>query len=139
MIPGMPLIYSGQEAGLNKRLRFFEKDTIDWTTVKYHDFYTRLISMKKDHKPLWNGAYGAPMVQLENNYPLQVVSFARMQDDVAVIAIFNLSDEPVTGLKVKLNDFSGKMTQPLSGKQVELAAEATLNLEPWQYEVFVKE
>ena len=29
-VPGMPLIYSGQEAGLNKKLRFFDKDTIPW-------------------------------------------------------------------------------------------------------------
>ena len=28
-MPGMPLIYNGQESSLNKRLRFFEKDTID--------------------------------------------------------------------------------------------------------------
>ena len=28
-LPGMPLVYSGQEAGLNKRLQFFIKDTID--------------------------------------------------------------------------------------------------------------
>ena len=26
----MPLLYSGQEVSLKKRLRFFEKDTIDW-------------------------------------------------------------------------------------------------------------
>ena len=29
-IPGMPLLYSGQETGLDKRLRFFEKDTVEW-------------------------------------------------------------------------------------------------------------
>ena len=29
-VPGMPLVYSGQEAGLDKRLDFFEKDVIEW-------------------------------------------------------------------------------------------------------------
>ena len=29
-VPGMPLVYSGQEAGLDKRLEFFEKDAINW-------------------------------------------------------------------------------------------------------------
>jgi glycosidase len=29
-VPGMPLIYSGQEDELNKRLKFFEKDVIEW-------------------------------------------------------------------------------------------------------------
>ena len=28
---GFPMIYSGQEVGLDKRLKFFEKDEIDWS------------------------------------------------------------------------------------------------------------
>ena len=35
-LPGIPLIYNGQEYGLNKRLEFFEKDFI---TKKTTDFY----------------------------------------------------------------------------------------------------
>ena len=34
-VPGIPLIYSGQEAGLDKQLLFFEKDTIDWSDLTY--------------------------------------------------------------------------------------------------------
>jgi glycosidase len=29
-VPGMPLIYTGQEDKLSKRLKFFEKDAITW-------------------------------------------------------------------------------------------------------------
>ena len=38
-IDGMPLLYSGQEAGLNKRLKFFEKDEIAWGNYIYVDFF----------------------------------------------------------------------------------------------------
>ncbi|MEO1022653.1 MAG: alpha-amylase family glycosyl hydrolase, partial [Bacteroidota bacterium] len=38
-ISGMPLIYNGQESGLDKRLEFFEKDPIDWKEYKYEAFY----------------------------------------------------------------------------------------------------
>ncbi len=41
-IPGMPLIYSGQEAGMKKRLEFFEKDQIDWSDMSLTPFYTKL-------------------------------------------------------------------------------------------------
>ncbi|MCX6227542.1 MAG: alpha-amylase family glycosyl hydrolase [Bacteroidia bacterium] len=34
-IPGMPLVYSGQEAGSTKRLKFFEKDPIDWSNQQF--------------------------------------------------------------------------------------------------------
>ncbi|MFW5758171.1 MAG: alpha-amylase family glycosyl hydrolase [Bacteroidota bacterium] len=36
--PGMFLLYNGQEAALDKRLDFFEKDTINWDNMKYEDF-----------------------------------------------------------------------------------------------------
>ena len=33
-VPGMPLIYSGMEADINKRLEFFEKDSIEWGELR---------------------------------------------------------------------------------------------------------
>jgi glycosidase len=46
-LPGMPLIYTGQEIGLNKRLEFFEKDPItSWKENEYTEFYTQLNKLK---------------------------------------------------------------------------------------------
>ncbi len=61
VIPGMPLIYSGQEAGLNISLDFFEKDTIDWSNLKYEKFYHTLVELKKDNKALLCGDHGGGM------------------------------------------------------------------------------
>jgi glycosidase len=50
-LPGAPMIYSGQEAGNNKRLKFFEKDDIDWNAPNaqsYFDFYKMLNNLKND-------------------------------------------------------------------------------------------
>ena len=47
---GMPLIYSGQEAGLNHRLKFFEKDSIDWdaeNSSMYFNHYKKLNTIKE--------------------------------------------------------------------------------------------
>ncbi len=52
VIPGMPLIYSGQEVGINRSLDFFEKDTIDFSNLKYEKFYHTLIELKKNNKAL---------------------------------------------------------------------------------------
>ncbi len=51
---GMPLIYNGQESGLNKKLEFFEKDPIDWGTYSYQDFYTKLFKVYKENPALWS-------------------------------------------------------------------------------------
>ena len=45
-IDGMPLLYSGQEAGLNKRLAFFEKDTIEWGDYAYARFLFFFVKIK---------------------------------------------------------------------------------------------
>jgi glycosidase len=48
---GMPLIYSGQEVGLDHRLSFFEKDSIDWNKPngeEYFNFYKGLNKLKQE-------------------------------------------------------------------------------------------
>ena len=57
-LPGMPLIYGGQESGLDKRLAFFEQDPIAWKQYGLAAFYTDLLKLKKTNPALWNGQYG---------------------------------------------------------------------------------
>ncbi len=46
-VPGMPLIYTGQEAALKKRLSFFDHDPVDWSDVPLTSFYRTLLNLKK--------------------------------------------------------------------------------------------
>ena len=64
-LPGMPLIYGGQEARLDKRLAFFEKDPIDWKLLELQPFYTELLTLKRQNPALANGQYGAPVQVLD--------------------------------------------------------------------------
>ena len=52
---GMPLIYSGQEYGLDKRLRFFDKDTIEATDSSLYGWYQSMINLKMTHPCLKMG------------------------------------------------------------------------------------
>ena len=94
-IEGIPLIYSGQEAGLKKRLLFFEKDTINWSNLEMQKFYQSLVSLKKNNAALWNGVAGGPKKFVETSAPQQVLAFTREKDGNQVLAIFNLSAQPV--------------------------------------------
>lgn len=51
-LPGLPLLYSGQESFSRKRLAFFEKDPVDWGTRSQTDFYTRLLKWRSTHAAL---------------------------------------------------------------------------------------
>ncbi len=130
VMPGMPLIYSGQEAGLDKRLRFFEKDTIDWSTVKYNDLYTNLIRIRKKNSALWSGTWGAPMEMVNNNHPDRVYSFLRQNDHVAIVAVFNFSDQDCTDLKLTLE---GNWKNMMTKEKLRFREDTRLTLKPWEY------
>ncbi len=128
---GMPLIYSGQEAGLNRRLAFFEKDSIDWSDVKYKDFYTSLIALKKNNPALHNGEYGGVPQFLSTGNP-NVLAYTRSKDGNQVTVVINLSKEAqFVQLSAEVASFEDYFTK----KPINLA-EGTL--EPFQYYIGVK-
>ena len=135
---GMPLIYSGQEAGMNKRLEFFEKDTIEWGEVSKQTFYTRLLSLKHDHKALWNGRMGGPVQRLKTNHDESVLAFVREKSGDNVIVVLNLSDEPVSVL-VPTVRLEGKYEDAFTGETVVVGANLEREMQPWAYLVIGKE
>lgn len=134
---GIPLIYSGQEVGLNKRLRFFDKDTIDWSDpMKLQAFYQQLIALRANNPALWAGQYGA-MPQRINADP-QVFAIKREKDGNRVIAVMNFSDKPQ---QLHLTDaaVAGTHTDYFTGASHTLSMGEPLALEPWQYLVFINQ
>lgn len=93
-LPGMPLIYNGQESRLTRRLAFFEKDPIDWKDHELTGFYQQLTALKKTHPALAAGQYGAPVKLLDA--PAHVVAFERRQGSDVVRVAVNLSKTPQT-------------------------------------------
>jgi len=135
-VEGIPLLYSGQEAGLKKRLRFFEKDTIDWSNMEIQPFYQKLIKLKKEQVALWNGAAGGKLILVENSNPAKVLSFTREKDNSQVLAIFNLSAEPVE-VQLQLNQ-TGNYLDYFSGETRNLEKGTSIKLDKWAYWVLVK-
>ncbi len=63
-LPGsQPLIYTGQEIGLDRRLAFFEKDPItDWSPNGYTTFWKTLVNLKHNNPALAAGEKGGEIV-----------------------------------------------------------------------------
>lgn len=89
-VQGMPLVYSGQEAGLDKRLSFFGKDTIDWSDMSKSVFYKRLLDLNHTNKALWNGSYGGVANKIKTNND-DVYLFSRTKEEDKVVVLLNLS------------------------------------------------
>lgn len=136
VLPGMPLIYNGQEAGFNKRLEFFEKDLIDFTdTDDFTGFYKKLNNIKKKHPALQSQERDGNMSEITNNHPQKVWSFKRTKGESEIVAIFNLSKE---SLNVTLKeDFEGVKYSDLNDStQVEITAEVIL--QPWEHKILFR-
>ena len=93
-LPGsQPLIYTGQEIGLSRRLAFFEKDPItDWFPNEYTTFYKRLVKMKHENPALAAGEKGGPIVWWEA--PDGLVAFHREVAGNKVIVLANFGTAP---------------------------------------------
>lgn len=91
----MPLIYSGQEAGLNKRLEFFEKDPIDWADTSRYAFYRAMSKLKAEHPALLNGAGQSAMNFINSPNP-KLLAFSRNSNGKQVLFCINFGNEPAT-------------------------------------------
>ncbi|CAD5366254.1 Alpha-amylase [Rubrivivax sp. A210] len=94
-LPGMPLIYGGQEAVLDRRLAFFEKDAIAWKGCELAPFYAGLLKLKHEHPALWNGAAGGDTEVLASGSEA-VFAFRRRRGDDSVTVLANLSAQAQT-------------------------------------------
>jgi len=134
---GMPLVYGGQEAGLNKSLKFFDKDQIDWSKMPFEDLFKKLFELKHRNHALWNGAEGGVMIRIFNNKQDQVLSFSRTKNNDRVINITNYSPEQTT-VQMDSKFQKGTYTELFTGEKIELKGEDVFTLKPWQYLVLVK-
>lgn len=136
-IPGMPLIYTGQEAGSDKMLLFFEKDQIDWSNTEYTAFYTALNKLKKSNEALWNGAHGGELKLIENTKSKDVFSFTREKNDNKMLVVINLSPDNQV-FKMMGEDIAGEYRNAFTGEIVTLAANQEFSFVAWEYLVLVK-
>ena len=129
-----PLIYTGQEIGLNRRLAFFEKDSVKELVdleygKEYRDFYKNLCAFRHNNSALASGANVAPMVIVEDTAD-EVLAFTRQNEENTVFCLFNFSAEPqtFTVTEAVAGDYlcvCGDAKSLVAGEVVELA--------PWQF------
>jgi glycosidase len=132
-LPGIPLIYSGQEYDMNKRLRFFEKDTISKEKGKVWPVLEKLGSLKSSNKALHGAKNAANYEEIKTSAEDEILAFRRSQKGAELIYIANMSDENI--------DFSieveGKFVDYMTGEKKELTAGKNMKFDPWQYIILV--
>jgi len=131
-VNGMPLVYSGQEAGLDKSLAFFEKDIIDWKEHRNAEIYENLFALKHRNQALWNGEWGGGMVRVYSNRMDQVISFFREKNGDKVLVVINFSSKPAS-VELDTRYFTGIYKELFSEKEYKTGVKLSLKLKPWEY------
>ena len=106
-------MYGGQEAGLDRSLKFFDKDPIEWKDHTHAALFCTLFHLKHKNQALWNGKYGGEMVRITNDKMDKVISFHREKNNDAVLLVmvgikfrpfFMLSFKNLVGISSGKND-----------------------------------
>lgn len=124
LLPGMPLVYSGQEAALQKRLQFFDADPIAWQDYPLQDFYTRLLQLKRRHPALLNGDVTSRFRRLPS--ATQQYAFLREKGPAAVLCAINI-DAAEARLPLP-TEAAGTWRDVFSGQQLPLATDEALSV-----------
>lgn len=148
-VPGVPLIYSGDEMGLSKSLSFTSKDSIDWgDEYLYADLLKTLSQIRSDNPALYSGNWGGDITYLDNGNKY-IFTFQREKDGNVITCIFNMSKkektdfdltEALVGMNSVLIHGQGKETLILDAYDIseDKMAERT-SLDPWEFWILSSE
>jgi alpha-amylase len=130
--PGIPLIYSGQELPNKKRLRFFEKDLIEWAAEpELHGFYKTLLGLRKTNPALKTNDRKSFTNRLNTDAP-RVFAFLRKNGNSSVLVILNLSPED-SWFEMRDARAHGKFREVFTGENYEFKYQVWFEMKPWQY------
>lgn len=132
-LPGIPMMYTGQEVGFNHAFEFFKLDTVpDYTSNDVTVFYEMLNALKKKHPALdaTNPRDSFHPIKADSE---DILAFERTSGDDSVIVVANLSGEQLPLNLIDAPSIEG-MTNYFTGE----AAVLPKVLDPWQYLVITK-
>ncbi|MDE3234693.1 MAG: 1,4-alpha-glucan branching protein [Bacteroidota bacterium] len=130
---GMPLIYSGQETASDRRLKFFDKDMIDWKEpLPLQDFYTTLLHLHK-----------SPAVSQGETFILPtshdgLMAYVRRKGEQVLLVILNLSSDDRVKITVEHEWVNGLFTGVFSKIHYDFNGKETFELQAGDYLLYEK-
>lgn len=134
IMPGMPLIYNGQEYDLKKRLKFFEKDQFDKEPMKMMPVYVKLGQLKNQNTALNGGKNPAGYTRIMTSSNDKILAFQRMNNKDKVVYIANLtkSNQEFTV------EITGNYLDYMTGNIWKLEKGQKCNFKPWEYKILLE-
>ncbi len=135
LMPGMPLIYNGQEYDFEKRLKFFVKDELTHNKGKMFPIYEKLSALKNSNVALNGAKNPASYKRLTTSNDENILAFEREKDGKKVVFIANLSNQTLQSTINLKGDFKDYM----SGYKIQFRTDGPIGLKAWQYLILIKQ
>ena len=145
-IPGVPLIYTGEEVANNKRLGLFEEVDVDWSrSTEMGELYQKLFLLRQIHKAFSRGE----MIRVHSDADQDVYAFFRIAGRDKIFAVLNFSHEArMTTLTIPMKQLFARqqksyLKEIFTGERMEVGDKSpealTVALEPLDFRVYVLE
>ncbi len=136
---GVPLLYSGQELPNLKRLKFFEKDVIAWTsTNKLNDFYKVLLQLKTNNPALRSGDPAVQTFRIKTSDAKNIFAYLRKNGGKEVLVVLNLSGQKDLHFDILDSNVTGIYTNVFSGAANDFTTNKSFEMQGWEYLVYEK-
>ena len=133
---GIPMIYSGQELPNKKRLKFFEKDVIEWTgRFELHDLYKTLLTLHSTNRALRAGDSNVLTRIVSHPDDQEVFSYLRKHEKDEVLVVLNCCPH---GVDYEIKDIRGTFRNVFGGDDINFDINRNVYLHAWGYLVFEK-
>jgi alpha-amylase len=133
--PGIPLVYSGQELPNLKRLKFFDKDVIEWKKhYELQDFYQTLFQLRRTHEAL---RADSELYPLHTSADKNILAYLRKKGKDEVLVFLNLSDYQV---RFELRDkwVGEQFREVFLHAENDFSQNRSFEMNAWEWRVWVK-
>jgi len=135
----LPLIYNGQEVGLNKSMGLFEVSRVEWSPVNpvINRLFKKLTALKRTQKALESGSNRGSLFSYTTTNDANVYAYSRKRDENEVLILLNFSNAPLT-LSFTGSPPSGLFTDFLESGKMQFTAQTQLSLPAFGFSIYVK-
>lgn len=135
---GVPLLYSGQEMGNQKRIKFFDKDIFESgvDASMLTGFYKALLKVKHNNAALRGGDAAVQTFRLKTTAPQQVFAFLRKNGTKEVLVILNLSAQKNLHFDLVDSVVSGTYKNIFSDAANDFTTNKSFEMQPWEFLVY---
>ncbi|MBK9569051.1 MAG: alpha-glucosidase C-terminal domain-containing protein [Chitinophagaceae bacterium] len=136
---GIQLIYGGQEASNMKRIKFFDKDTIDWQDKnRMGSFYQTLLNLHSNNPALRSGDPAVQTFRIKTTEPQRVFAYLRKHGNKEVLVVLNLSAQKDLHFEITDSTVTGIFKNVFSGAANDFTKEKSFEMQGWEYGVYEK-